>query len=454
MADIQCIVCGQLRDESYATYKGTNVFCSQSCASTYYQAQTIDVSLASFTEALQGFGHTLNGFTGKSAYQEWLDLGNTGDESVFILSLKGQQGNDGLQGPEGPAGSTGLPGTTGSVGPQGPQGLQGLKGDTGTTGPTGAKGDTGLQGSQGLPGNNGADSIVPGPQGPQGIKGDTGNQGIQGIKGDTGNQGIQGPKGDTGTSGTNGTNGITPVKGIDYFDGATGPKGDQGIQGVQGLKGDTGNTGGQGIQGIQGVAGQNGSDASVTKVNVEAVLTGVISSHSHTEPAEPAFNSVYRTLLDSTGSHIAAKAAGTYGIAQGNPLAVSGTGTLYALNTIYIDSADYPTIDGNASKLRVRCIIACNDVAPFTGTFTIGLHPVTRPATSGAAGLCIYTIGTAVTGSTCVGTNLAADSINNLVGADFALPANGFYVLGVVTSATVATSAHTHISASLQIHNA
>jgi hypothetical protein len=168
----------------------------------------------------------------------------------------------------------------------------------------------------------------------------------------------------------------------------------------------------------------------------------------------PAYNSVYRTILDSTGSHIAAKVAGTYGIPQGNPLAISGTGTLYALNTIYIDSADYPTIDGKVTKLRVRCIIACNDVAPFTGTFKIGLHPVTRPATSGGAGVCIYTIGSPVTGSQVTGTNLAADSINNLVGTDFDLPVNGFYVLAVVTSATMATSSHVHISANLQIRNA
>ena len=173
-------------------------------------------------------------------------------------------------------------------------------------------------------------------------------------------------------------------------------------------------------------------------------------NHTHTYPA---YNSVYRTILDSSGSHIAAKVAGTYGISQGNPLAVTGTGTLYALNVLYIDSADYPTIDSKATKLRVRCVIECNDVAPFTGTFTVGLHPVTRPATSGGAGVCIYTIGAAVTGSTVVGTNLAADSQNNLVGSDFALPANGFYVLAIMTSATMATSSHCHISASLQIRN-
>jgi hypothetical protein len=168
----------------------------------------------------------------------------------------------------------------------------------------------------------------------------------------------------------------------------------------------------------------------------------------------PAYNSVYRTLLDSSGSHIAAKAAGTYGIPQGNPLAVSGTGTLYALNTIYIATADYPTIDGKAAKLRIRCIIACNDVAPFTGTFKIGLHPVTRPATSGGAGLCIYTIGSPIVASQVTGTNLAADSLNNLVGADFDLPTDGFYVLAIVTSGTMATSSHVHISANLQIRNA
>lgn len=192
---------------------------------------------------------------------------------------------------------------------------------------------------------------------------------------------------------------------------------------------------------------QKNSD--IIQSEIEAILTGTISSHNHTAAA---FNSPYRTLLDSTGSHIAAKVAGTYGIPQGNPLAVTGTGTLYALNVLYIDSADYPTVDGKTAKLRVRCVIECNDVAPFSGTFTIGLHPVTRPGTSGGAGVCIYTIGSAIAGSTVVGTNLAADSQNNLVGADFALPANGFYVLAVVTSATMATSSHVHISACLQLH--
>ena len=161
----------------------------------------------------------------------------------------------------------------------------------------------------------------------------------------------------------------------------------------------------------------------------------------------------YRTILDSSGSHTAARIAGTYAFGQGDALAISGTGTLYPLDTIAIAAADYPTIAGLAPKLRVRVQLAVNDVAP-TGNFTFGLHPVTRPATSGGAGLCIYTIGTAVTGSTVAINNPAADSHTASVGSDFALPADGIYVLGCVTTATVAASSHLHMSAALQMRNA
>jgi len=56
---------------------------------------------------------------------------------------------------------------------------------------------------------------------------------------------------------------------------------------LKGAKGDTGATGTQGANGMpgakgdQGIQGLPGSDASVTKVNVEAVLTGAISTHTH-----------------------------------------------------------------------------------------------------------------------------------------------------------------------------
>lgn len=164
-------------------------------------------------------------------------------------------------------------------------------------------------------------------------------------------------------------------------------------------------------------------------------------------------NAHYRVVLDSSGSHTAAKVAGTYGIGQGDPLAITGVGTLYPINIICLVAADYPTVGTLAPKLRVRAVLSVNDVAP-TGNFTIGLHPVTRPATSGVVGLCIFSIGAAVAGSTVTQNTPAADSMNNLVGADFALPADGCYCLAVVTTATVAASSHVHVSAALQMRNA
>ena len=165
-------------------------------------------------------------------------------------------------------------------------------------------------------------------------------------------------------------------------------------------------------------------------------------------------NSTYRTVLDVTGSHTAARVAGTYGFGHGDALAISGTGTLYPLDVIYLKATDFPTVYGLTTKLRLKAQLYCNDVAPFTGTFVFGLHPVTRPATSGGAGLVIYTIGAAVAGSTVTFTNPTADSSNQGESSDFAMPADGHYIIGVVTSATMAASSHAHLSALLQMRNA
>lgn len=166
-----------------------------------------------------------------------------------------------------------------------------------------------------------------------------------------------------------------------------------------------------------------------------------------------AAHSSYRNLLERDASHTAGKTAATYAIGTGDPAAVSGTGTLYPQGVFYYDPADHPTLDGLAPKLRIRAQVFCNDVAP-TGTYIIGLYPVTRPATSGAAGLCIYTLGTVVSGSQTSTVNApAADSSNQVVGSDFAAPAAGYYVLGFVQTGTVAASAHMHIAAQLQMRN-
>jgi hypothetical protein len=164
-------------------------------------------------------------------------------------------------------------------------------------------------------------------------------------------------------------------------------------------------------------------------------------------------NGQYRTILQASASHTAAKVAGTYALGFGGVAAVGGAGTLYPLNVIQIASADYPTINGITTKLRISAQLYTNDVAP-TGNYTFGLYPITRPSTSGGAGVCIYTIGTVVSGSNgATFTAPAADLLGSAVGSDFALPANGPYIIAVVTTATVATSAHVHLNAQLQMRN-
>ena len=80
------------------------------------------------------------------------------------------------------------------------------------------------------------------------------------LKGEKGETGPKGDKGDTGEKGATGERG------------PQGLQGERGLQGVQGEKGDPGE---------KGEKGDPGSDASVTKQNVEAVLTGDITSHNH-----------------------------------------------------------------------------------------------------------------------------------------------------------------------------
>lgn len=86
------------------------------------------------------------------------------------------------------------------------------------------------------------------------------------LKGEKGETGPKGDKGDTGEKGATGERG---------------PQGLQGERGLQGVQGEKGEPGIQGPVGPKGEQGEQGSDASVTKQNVEAVLTGDITSHNH-----------------------------------------------------------------------------------------------------------------------------------------------------------------------------
>lgn len=236
------------------------------------------------------------GIQGLSAYQVAVQHGFEGTEAEWLISLKGEKGE---------------------TGPKGDKGNTGEKGATGERGPQGLQGERGLQGVQGEKGE-------PGIQGPVGPKGEQGEQGIQGIQGPQGEPGPQGPKGDTGSGlnikgeldsesqlpqegvsgdawlisgnlyvyvGENGDvesnpkwNNVGSIQGPAGPQGPVGPKGEQGEPGPKGEPGADGAPGAQGPKGDPGEKGEKGdpgSDASVTKQNVEAVLTGDITSHNH-----------------------------------------------------------------------------------------------------------------------------------------------------------------------------
>jgi hypothetical protein len=181
-------------------------------------------------------------------------------------------------------------------------------------------------------------------------------------------------------------------------------------------------------------------------------INGVLTLEAAEQQALSGMTAKYDTLLTCAGSHTAAKVAGTYLFGYGDPLAIAGTGTLYPIATIYISSADYPTINGLAPKFRIRGQIYCNAVAP-TGNFQLGLYPVTRPGSAGGAGVCIYTAGAAIA-STGTLNAPAANSVSQTASADFGIPADGHYALALLTSGTIAISAHLHVTAMLQLRNA
>lgn len=155
-----------------------------------------------------------------------------------------------------------------------------------------------------------------------------------------------------------------------------------------------------------------------------------------------------RVVVMGSGTLTAAVVAGTRGIGD-NLLVLTGANVAGALSMLYLAMADH-TVLGIPAKFQVRGQLATNAVAPG-GNWTFGLHPVS--ATAGAAGGLTYTIGAAVTGSTAQIATPAASSRLRVVGAEFDPPADGFYCLGLVTSAALATAGFVAVTADLRVRN-
>ena len=145
---------------------------------------------------------------------------------------------------------------------------------------------------------------------------------------------------------------LLSLKGAKGDTGATGTPGTRGDAGLQGLPGTNGTPGAKGDQGIQGLPG---SDASVTKVNVEAVLTGAISTHTHAyQPLG------YVVLANDT-------------LAQALATNINTQLTVTAARTL--------TTTVPAAGIRCTITIVTSGASSFVVTFGTGFKPVGTLAT-------------------------------------------------------------------------
>lgn len=169
------------------------------------------------------------------------------------------------------------------------------------------------------------------------------------------------------------------------------------------------------------------------------------------ETTEKDIAGVYRSLLHVNQQAGVDTVAGTYVLREtsgGGSLLPTGSASTLQVPTLYIDDADY-LLSGLTAKLRLRAQVLTNATQP-TITFTFGLYPVT---VAGAADNLTFTLGTVVSGSTVAIASPAASTPVSGVGTDFNVPADGQYVLGVVTSGTLTNNNLSQLSAQLQLHH-
>ena len=125
---------------------------------------------------------------GLSAYEIWLNQGNTGTIEEFLDSLIGADGQDGAPGANGQDGLDGQDGAPGANGQDGQDGQDGAPGANGQDGLDGQDGAPGANGQDGLDGQDGQDG-APGANGQDGLDGQDGAPGANGQDGLDGQDG-------------------------------------------------------------------------------------------------------------------------------------------------------------------------------------------------------------------------------------------------------------------------
>lgn len=159
-------------------------------------------------------------------------------------------------------------------------------------------------------------------------------------------------------------------------------------------------------------------------------------------------NSAYRTILAVPQALSNDLEAGTYLMGNYSGTPVKSGASAGTIPGFYFDDADY-AVAGKTLKMRLRAQIATNATKP-TLKFTVGLYPVT---VAGAADQIVFTLGAVVPGSTVEFNEPAASTITPKEAADFTVPADGAYVMGVVTSGALTNNNLSLLNAQLQVRN-
>ena len=163
-------------------------------------------------------------------------------------------------------------------------------------------------------------------------------------------------------------------------------------------------------------------------------------------------NLVYRTFESAQVIHAQGLVAGSYLLVNGGSNgAQSQSGAnlragSYNVHVFPIVSTDI-AVPSKTSKLRLRAQALCNATKAAL-KYTFGLYPV---SVGGGANELTLTLGTVVAGSTVEINEPPAATATPAAGSDFAVPSDGVYALGVVTSGTLTTNSAILLSAQLQM---
>jgi hypothetical protein len=194
---------------------------------------------------------------------------------------------------------------------------------------------------------------------------------------------------------------------------------------------------------------KNESEDPKIKSDLETLNNKLDASNLWPDTALTSPNNVaYRTILAADGMLQNKNAAGTYFLpgGQGSTMVLSAQNAQGAFASLYFAKADYE-VGGKTQKLRLRAQIAVNATKP-TLKFTLGLYPISSVA--GSENNIAVTLGTVVSGSTVEFNEPAASTLTQGNSGDFTIPADGAYVIGLVTSAELTAKSAIVVNGQLQ----